>query len=62
MNIKIGDKVRIKSDLKKGMGVCAEQVAYAGQEFTVVDKWGYDGVILKDNHFDWNISNLEVIN
>ena len=29
-SIKIGDRVRVKASLQKGMGVCGEQLSYVG--------------------------------
>ena len=60
-NIRIGDKVRVKASLKKGMGVCGEQLNYIGQEFTVACRWGYNAAMLKGNDFVWNTNDLELI-
>ena len=60
-NIRIGDKVRVKASLKKGMGVCGEQLNYIGQEFIVTCRWGYNAAMLKGNDFVWNTNDLELI-
>ena len=60
-SIKIGDRVRIKRSLEKGMGVCGEQLSYIGQEFTVSCRLGYNAAMLKNNDFVWNIKDLELI-
>lgn len=60
-SIKIGDRVRVKTNLQKGMGVCGEHLNYMGKEFTVIDRWGYDIVVLEGNDFNWKASSLEVI-
>lgn len=61
MNINIGDKVRIKTSLKRGLGVCKEQLMYKGNEYIVAFKLGYNAVLLKGNDFVWNQEDLEVI-
>ena len=43
------------------MGVCGEQLSYAGQEFTVVCRWGFNAAMLKGNDFVWNTNDLELI-
>lgn len=60
MHIQKGDLVRVKKDLESGLGVCKEQLEYAGQEFEVEYEVGY-GIILKNNPFSWMPSSLELI-
>ena len=58
--ITIGSKVRVKASLKKGMGVCEEQLMYKGECFKVSGRLGY-AVTLQDNDFVWSMSDLEVV-
>ena len=61
-SIKIGDRVRVKASLQKGMGlVCEEQLSHIGQEFIVVCRWGYNAAMLKGNDFVWNTDDLELV-
>ena len=58
--ITIGSTVRVKASLKKGMGVCEEQLEYKGKCFTVAVHLGY-AVMLEGNDFVWSMSDLEVV-
>ena len=60
-NIKVGDKVRIKSTLTKGMGVCKEQLNHIGEEYIVACRFGFNAAMLKGNDFVWNTNDLELI-
>lgn len=60
MHISKGDLVRVRLDLEYGMGVCKEQLEYAGKEFVVDFEVGY-GVCLKGNDFVWKPTDLELI-
>ena len=56
-----GDKVRVRADLEYGLGVCKEQLEYAGKIQEVEYLVGY-GVMLKNNPFAWKENDLERIN
>lgn len=52
-----GDLVRVREDLKAGLGVVKEQLEYAGKELMVDFEIGY-GICLKGNDFVWKNSDL----
>ena len=58
--ITIGSTVRVKASLKKGMGVCEEQLKDKGKYFKVSGRLGY-AVTLENNDFVWSMSDLEVM-
>lgn len=60
MHIQKGDLVRVREDLQRGLGVCEEQLEYAGQEFVVEYEVGY-GLLLKNNEFSWKPTDLILI-
>ena len=60
MHIQKGDLVRVREDLKYGMGVCKEQLEDAGKVFEVEFEIGY-GLLLKGNDFAWMPQDLELV-
>lgn len=57
MFLNAGDKVKIREDLREGMGVVKEQLEYAGKIQEVECLAGY-GVVLKNNPFSWKQTDL----
>lgn len=64
MNIKVGDKVRIKEDLSEcEFGYCGYMEEFAGKETTVISTFG-KGVIkldIDEQVWDWSENVLELI-
>ena len=60
MFLEPGDRVRVKDNIKEGLGIVKEQVKLAGQEFVVSHYVGYE-VVLNNCDFDFKPCDLERI-